>query len=112
MRFRISRSAEADLSNILRTSAERWGADACRRYGATLGAAMRLLATEPETPLSRSRNDIAAGIRSFHIKRVRLPAADAVNRPAHILFYRVAEDQVLEVVRILHERMDPRRHFQ
>jgi toxin ParE1/3/4 len=29
----------------------------------------------------------------------------------HVLYYRVADDGVIEIVRVLHDRMDPRRHL-
>lgn len=31
--------------------------------------------------------------------------------PVHVLYYRVAEVGVIEIIRGLHERMDPSRHF-
>ena len=47
------------------------------------------------------------GVRSFHIRQVRGSAG--VKDPAHVIVYRVVED-CIEVVRVLHERMDPMRH--
>lgn len=34
-----------------------------------------------------------------------------VKRPVHILYYRVAEDGVIEIVRV-HERMEPSHHLE
>jgi toxin ParE1/3/4 len=34
-----------------------------------------------------------------------------VQNPRHILFYRMADDQVIEVVRILHNAMEARLHL-
>lgn len=34
-----------------------------------------------------------------------------VKRPIHVLYYRVAQKGVIEIVRVLHERMEPSRHL-
>ena len=34
-----------------------------------------------------------------------------VRRPVHVLYYRVAKKGVIEIVRVLHERMEPSRHL-
>ena len=62
-RFRLSRLAEADLLHILRTSAERWGAEGARRYASLLAEAMRKVATDPQGPTTRARNDLHPGVR-------------------------------------------------
>jgi hypothetical protein len=33
-----------------------------------------------------------------------------VRRPVHVLFYRVVRPGLVEIVRVLHERMEPSRH--
>jgi toxin ParE1/3/4 len=110
-RFRVSQLAEADLAQILKTSAERWGADGQRRYAKLLAAAMRKLAADPQGPTTRSRNDLLPGIRSFHIHHARRGARSKVRSPVHVLYYRVEVTGVIEVVRVLHERMEPSRHL-
>jgi toxin ParE1/3/4 len=111
-RFRLARPAQIDLANILATSAERWGAEGQQRYAAFLAAAMRQVAAEPDGPLSKRRPDLRSGIRSFHVRYARRSAQGGkVRRPVHVLYYRVAEDDVIEIVRVLHERMDPSRHL-
>ena len=44
-----------------------------------------------------ARDDVRPGYRAFHEGR-------------HLIFYREAGDQI-EIIRILHDRMDFRRHF-
>jgi toxin ParE1/3/4 len=34
-----------------------------------------------------------------------------VRRPVHILYYRMVRPDVVEIVRVLHEHMEPRRHL-
>jgi len=111
-RFRLARPAQTDLANILSTSAERWGPEGQQRYAAVLAAAMRQVAAEPEGPLTRKRPDLRSGIRSFHVRYARRSAEAAmVRRPVHVLYYRVAQKGVIEIVRVLHERMEPSRHL-
>jgi toxin ParE1/3/4 len=72
---------------------------------------MRQVAAEPDGPLARKRPDLRSGIRSFHVRRARRSAEATVGKPVHVLYYRVAEEGVIEIVRVLHERMEPRRHL-
>ena len=111
-RFRLARPAQLDLGSILATSAERWGTDGQQRYVAALADAMRQVADEPQGPLTKNRTEFRSGIRSFHVRHARRSAdAAKVRRPVHVLYYRVAQEGVIEIVRVLHERMDPSRHL-
>jgi len=111
-RFRLARPAQIDLANILSMSVERWGAAGRQRYAAVLAAAMRQVAAEPDGPLTKNRPDLRSGIRSFHVRHARRSAQGAaVRRPVHVLYYRVAQEGVIEIVRVLHERMEPSRHL-
>jgi toxin ParE1/3/4 len=111
-RFRLSRLAEVDITHIISISAERWGADAARRYTALLVAAMRKVATDPHAPTARERSELHRGVRSFHIRHARGDAPEAhVRRPAHVLYYRVDAPDLIEIVRVLHERMEPSPHM-
>ncbi len=112
-RFRLSRPAQTDIQNILAISAARWGVDARRRYAALLAAAMRKAAADPYGPSTRDRAALLPGIRSLHIRLARGDVPEAgVRRPAHILFYRLAGPEFIEIVRVLHERSDPGRHLE
>jgi toxin ParE1/3/4 len=112
-RFRLARPAQIDLANILATSAERGGTDGRQRYAAVLADAMRQVANEPEGPLTKKRTELRSGVRSFHVRYARRSAdAAKVRRPVHVLYYRVAQEGVIEIVRVLHEKMDPSRHLE
>jgi toxin ParE1/3/4 len=51
-------------------------------------------------------------MRSYHLRYVRGGAATTtVRRPVHVLYYRVVERGLIEIVRVLHERMEPSRHI-
>ncbi|MGH6846015.1 MAG: type II toxin-antitoxin system RelE/ParE family toxin [Methylocella sp.] len=111
-RFRLSRLAAADLAHILAISEARWGTEGRRRYAALLAAAMRKVAADPEGPASRNRAEISPGIRSFHVRHARGDDPEAkVRWPVHILYYRTVTPDVIAIVRVLHERMEPSRHM-
>ena len=111
-RFRLSLLARADLAQILATSLERWGIEGKRRYAAVLAAGMRKVAAEPEGPTTRDRVDLSRGIRSFHLRHAHAGKNDAkVRGPVHVLYYRVVRQGLVEIVRVLHERMEPTRHI-
>lgn len=110
-RFRLSRPAQADLTDILATSAERWGIEGRRRYAAILTTAIRKVAADPENPATRDRAELVPGIRSFHIRHARSDDSELkVRRPVHILYYRVIRSGLIEIIRVLHERMEPSRY--
>jgi toxin ParE1/3/4 len=111
-RYRLSDRAAADIASILRASEERHSGQARARYRALLTAAMRRVAAEPEAATTVNRSELSVGLRSYHIRHSRGESREApVARPVHLIFYRVAEPGVLEIVRVLHERMDPRLYF-
>jgi toxin ParE1/3/4 len=111
-RVRLAGPAQTDLANILSTSAERWGAEGRERYAAVLAGAMRQVAAEPEGLLTKKRSELRPGLRSFHVRDARsTPSVGKVRRPVHVLYYRVAQKGVIEIVRVLHERMEPSRHL-
>jgi toxin ParE1/3/4 len=101
---RISRPARADLEHILEVSLERWGEHGQARYRALLEAALQVIASDPEGPVTRDRGLLGAGLRSLHVRHAR--RARGVHDPVHMIYYRVRPGSV-EVVRVLHERMDP-----
>lgn len=110
-RLRLSRPAQADLDHILAASAERWGSEGGRRYSAVLAAAMRRVAADPKGAMTRDRSELLPGIRNLHVRHARGDDPDAkVRRPVHILYYRVIQPRSVEIVRVLHERMEPSRH--
>ena len=112
VRFRLSRPVRADLAHILATSAERWGIQGRRRYAAILATAMRKAADDPEGSVTRDRAELLPGIRSIHIRHARDDGSKAtVARPVHILYFRVIQPGFIEIVRVLHERMEPSRHM-
>ncbi|MBV9756045.1 MAG: type II toxin-antitoxin system RelE/ParE family toxin [Alphaproteobacteria bacterium] len=100
------------MAHVLATSAALWGSDGRRRYAALLAAAMRKAAADPRGPATRDCGELRPGIRSLHLRHARAEVSEpAVNRPVHIVYYRPVAAGVVEIVRVLHERMEPGRHL-
>lgn len=73
---------------------------------------MRQVAADPEGAATRDRSELLPGMRSLHLRHVRFDRREPrVRRPVHILYYRMVRPDVVEIVRVLHERMEPRRHL-
>jgi toxin ParE1/3/4 len=111
-RYQLSNPAKADIVAILKRSEELHGLHARIRYRALLTAAMRRVANEPEGPLTTAHTDLLPGIRSFHVRHSRKESREArVAKPVHVVLYRSLQPGLIEIVRILHERMNPRLHL-
>jgi toxin ParE1/3/4 len=111
-RYRLSGPAKAEIAAILRRSEELHGKDARIRYRGCLAAAMRRVATDPEGRSTVDRAELLPGIRSFHVRHSRNESREpTVANPVHVIFYRVVGPGIVEIVRVLHERMDPLRHI-
>jgi toxin ParE1/3/4 len=102
-RVRLGAAAEVDFANIIRWTTENFGARQSRVYRDTLVQAIGELSNGPDAAGSKARDDIVAGLRTLHIARRGRPAR-------HFLIYRAAPNSTIEIVRILHERMDLQRH--
>lgn len=92
---RIRPAARRDLLAIGRYTARTWGTAQRTRYLRELEARLEALAAEPA--LGVPRDDLRPGYRCGRQGR-------------HLIFYRPFDDGI-EVVRILHERMDVHRHL-
>jgi toxin ParE1/3/4 len=104
----VAGAAQADLLEILWTSFDRWGEEGKARYESLLEAAIQELGANPEHLISRDRHDLAPGLRSFHLRHVGRD--HGVKSPVHVIYYRKARSSIV-IVRVLHERMEPRIHL-
>jgi len=111
-RYRLSEPAVADLVALLRSSESSFGTEARIRYRALLTAAFRRIAEDPDGVPTRDRSDLLPDLRSLHSRHSRAGSREAsVARPVHVVFYRVVDPALVEVVRVLHNRMESRGHF-
>jgi toxin ParE1/3/4 len=110
-RYRLSQPAKFDVSAILRRSEELHGKQARVRYRALLTAAMRRVAADPDGPATADRSELIPAVRSFHLRHSRNESRELpVANPVHAIFYRPVRPGLIEIVRVLHDRMDPVHH--
>jgi toxin ParE1/3/4 len=102
-RVRLGAAAELDFANILKWTTENFGERQSRVYRDTLVRAISELATGPDVAGSRARDEIILGLRTLYVARHG-------RRGRHFLLYRAAPGRIVEIVRILHDRMDLQRH--
>lgn len=89
--FTLTQKARADLKSISAYTQRKWGRDQRRIYAKQFDDVFHLLARNPEA--GQSCDFIKSGYRRF-------PCA------SHVVFYRSRSESMIEIVRILHKRMD------
>ena len=89
--FVLTNRAKADLKSIGRYTSDTWGREQRNRYLAQLDRSFAQLAANP----LKSRD--CAGVRPGYRKH-------GVGQ--HIVFYHSIADDCIEIVRVLHQRMD------
>ena len=92
---RYSPKAQADLDNIWYHSLREWGAPQADAYIRSLHAAIQLVVEFPGA--ARDVRHIRPGLVKYQVG-------------SHFLFMRI-RSQSIDVVRILHQRMDHSRHL-
>jgi len=95
--YRLSSRAEVDLAEIWVYSAEQWNFDQADRYVDSLVSRFDWLCNNPS--LWKTRPDIADGLYSY-------------PQQSHVIYFRAHGDalQLIEIVRVLHGRMEPHRY--
>jgi toxin ParE1/3/4 len=101
-RYRLTKLAAADYAAILRFTLKRWGKEQLAAYNRLLDSGIAAVAHEPKRLNSHSRDDLRPGFRSLNIGLLGIHPS--LGR--HIIYYRIADDGVVEVLRILHDRME------
>ena len=93
--YRLSRRAASDLEAIAEYTIDKYGIAQARTYRDSLKACFEQLAGNSR--MGRKAEQLAPGLRRFEHK-------------AHIVFY-TTDNNGIHVVRVLHSRMDVRRHL-
>ena len=101
MDVRLSQRAIEQYCAILIRSHQDFGEQTASRYADLLDGALQPLSDTAELARAVSHDELCPGLRSIHLRSIR----SAVKRPRHIIVFRVA-NTVVDVVAILHERMD------
>ena len=95
------------MANILRWTLGEFGTEQMRRYSRLLESAVAALVGGPDIPGARTREDIGPGLRTLHV-------TPGSRKSRHFILFRVAakeSDRAIEVLRVLHDAMDPPRHW-
>ncbi|MGB3410532.1 MAG: type II toxin-antitoxin system RelE/ParE family toxin [Microthrixaceae bacterium] len=105
-RYRLTPAAQRDLSSIWDFTQENWGQNQAETYISEIRAAVERIAADPDR--GRACDDIREGYRRYSIG-------------SHLIFYIEGGDAVeggsvegtvsVDVIRILHQRMDVTRHL-
>jgi toxin ParE1/3/4 len=99
---RLTAAAEADLRQIVRWTADHFGARQARAYATTLSHAIEALTADPDVVGARSRDDIARRLCSLQVAR-------GGRKGRHLVLFRASSDRdqrTIEVLRVLHDSMD------
>ena len=110
MRLRLTRQAEADIEAILEHTLLEFGPTQVERYSRIISLGLDMIADQPDRPAVRKRPEIGSDVRSFHLAL----AAGRQSAASHLVYFVKREtDRGAEVIalRVLHERMEPRRHL-
>jgi toxin ParE1/3/4 len=113
-RYRVSRPAAQDIETILAWTHEQFGEKARVRYEALLIRGILDVAERPDRAGSQARPEIAASARTYHLRHSRdrvKKSVGKVQRPCHFLLYRTLTSGFVEIVRVLHDGMDLKRHL-
>lgn len=94
--FVLSPLARSDLSGIWDYTAHHWGNDQADRY------VRQIVAICDDLAAGRKQGRSVDAIRAGYLK---------CAAGSHVLFYRIGEGRRIEVMRILHRRMDVERHL-
>jgi toxin ParE1/3/4 len=94
--FFLTNKAKADLKDIGRYTKSKWGRAQRDKYLTMLDAHFQDLAEEPLK--GRDCSHIQNGYRKY-------------SAGSHVIFYRQMATDTIEMVRVLHGRMDPERHL-
>lgn len=89
--FSLTEAAKAGLKSIAAYTQRQWGKEQRRIYAKQFDDAFHMLANTLEAGIAC--DVIKAGYRKFPIG-------------SHVIFYRALSDTEIEIVRILHKRMD------
>jgi toxin ParE1/3/4 len=94
-RYVLSPRAKSDLEEIWTYTESRWGFDQAEQYTRELARHLDIIAAHPTS--GKPCPEVRAGYYKY-------------RAGSHFLFYRITSEGV-DVVRILHERMDFGRHL-
>lgn len=109
--LQLSKPAESDISEIWLYTAESYSTVQADSYATLIDCAFDDLEEDPERPASRRHPELGAWIRSYPIALRKHRSGVRIRSPRHIVFYTLEFEDMIYVMRILHDSMDPIRHL-
>ena len=94
--FKLSKKAKDDLIGIARHTEQTWGREQRLHYLKKLDSMFHSLADNP-----------ALGRSCDHIR----PGYFRLQEGSHLIFYRLGTSSSIEIIRVLHKRMDVALHL-
>lgn len=91
MSYRISSKARLDIIGIWEFTKDHWSVQQADRYYQLIVGKFSDISLKPD--LGKSYDDLRIGYRGLIVK-------------SHIIFYKSSKQGTIEIVRILHQRMD------
>ena len=101
---RLGRQAELDYIEIMRWTKKSFGEVQARTYSESISLAIRALKDGPDVLGSKLRDEIEPGIRTLHVAR-------SGRKGRHLVVFRMGGEQIIDVLRLLHDSMDLPRHL-
>lgn len=98
MKIIFAKRAKQDVLDIIDYSIDKWGYKQAEIYKEKLKEAEKEIAQNPYSYLSKSRDYLKTGLRSIFADK-------------HIFFYCIKYEKIIEVIRVLHQAMDYKRHL-
>ena len=92
-RFAVSIKALADLKKIGQYTEKSWGREQRNSYLGMIDSCFQQLALNPDKGKDCGCGYVRKGYRKYIVGR-------------HIIFYRMADSNSIEIIRVLHGRMD------
>jgi toxin ParE1/3/4 len=96
MQYQLTNRAEEDLRNIGRYTQKEWGRSQRNYYLTMLDDSFRILASAPDR--GRACDYLKHGYKKYTAGR-------------HVIFYRQINKDMIEIVRVLHQRKDANSHI-
>lgn len=96
MNYSISSKARIDIIGIWEFTKENWSVEQADKYYQIIVRRFSDIASKPQ--LGKNYDDLRTGYRAINVK-------------SHVIFYKMSEQNSVEIIRVLHQRMDYKRRL-
>ncbi|MCA9091916.1 MAG: type II toxin-antitoxin system RelE/ParE family toxin [Planctomycetaceae bacterium] len=110
----MSPSADQDIISILAWTEKEFGEAVRLRYELLIAHSILDVAENPDRPGCHRIPEIGPEVGIYHLKNSRdriSRSTDRIQTPRHFLIFRVLPSGDIEISRVLHDRMELKRHL-